>query len=286
MVESASVAHKVVTPHGSLSVTEYPGDGPAFVLLHGFPDDSKIYDKLVSELRPRRVVTIDFLGYGKSERSQTFPLGKTQRLDETAAVINQLELDQVFIVGHDSSGAVAIDYALAYPERVARIGLMNCYYGSSSTQKFPEMIRLLADPHLVPLADAIFGDLNQRKWILQHTAKQFGYEPDADIRVKAIIPQYFGSESQPDSLAAIRAWTARLFEDVEIQNEEIAAGKLSAVQVPVDVTFGSRDQYLNTGVAEHLAGLFPNGAVHLIDARHWVQWDQPRAVAETFLQNR
>jgi 2-hydroxy-6-oxonona-2,4-dienedioate hydrolase len=274
------VRHEVSTPHGVLSVNDFPGQGTAFVLLHGFPDASTIYDKLVPELQPRRVVTFDYLGYGRSQRSQNFPVGDGQRLNETAAVIDQLKLDKVVIVGHDAGGPVAVGYAVAHPERVARIVLLNCYFGDSPTLRFPEMIRLLGDPHLVPLADALMQDPSQRQWLLEYTARQFGYEPTDDIREKAIVPQFFGSASQADALDAIRAWTARLFSDVAITNEMIDSGKLATLQVPVDIAFGVKDQYLNTGVAEHLAGLFPNSRVHAIDARHWVQWDDPKTLGQ------
>ncbi len=71
MTVPAPVRHKVSTPWGFLAAKDYPGLGIPFLLLHGYPDDSTIYDKLASELQPRRVITFDFLGYGRSERSQT-----------------------------------------------------------------------------------------------------------------------------------------------------------------------------------------------------------------------
>ncbi|MFG2306576.1 alpha/beta fold hydrolase [Actinacidiphila glaucinigra] len=286
MTVPTPVQHKVETPQGFLAVKDYPGLGIPFLLLHGYPDDSTIYNKLASELQPRRVITFDFLGYGQSERAQTTQVSDGQRMNETAAVIDQLNLDQVIVVGHDAGGPVAVEYAVAHPDRVARMALMNCYFGDSPTLRFPEMIRLLGDPHLAPLADALMEDPAQRQWLLEYTAQQFGYGPTADIREKAIIPQFFGSNSQPDALDAIRAWTGRLLADVAITNDVIASGRLASLRMPVDIAFGANDPYLNTGVAEHLAELFPDSQLHSIDARHWVQWDEPKAVAQVLLQKR
>jgi pimeloyl-ACP methyl ester carboxylesterase len=42
-----------------LHVVDRPGGEPAFVLMHGFPDDHHIYDRLTPLLDPRRVVTFD-----------------------------------------------------------------------------------------------------------------------------------------------------------------------------------------------------------------------------------
>ena len=47
--------HYVYHGGGSLYVLDYAGEEPAIVLMHGFPDDHRIYDKLVPLLSPRRV---------------------------------------------------------------------------------------------------------------------------------------------------------------------------------------------------------------------------------------
>ena len=60
--------HYVYQGGGSLYVLDYAGEEPAIVLMHGFPDDHRIYDKLAPLLSPRRVVTFDWLGYGRSDR--------------------------------------------------------------------------------------------------------------------------------------------------------------------------------------------------------------------------
>ena len=56
----------VARSQGRIFVRDYPGTGPAFVLMHGFPDDGRIYDDLIPELVQggRRVVVFDFLGFG------------------------------------------------------------------------------------------------------------------------------------------------------------------------------------------------------------------------------
>ncbi|MDT5068783.1 MAG: hypothetical protein QOK02_4938 [Mycobacterium sp.] len=53
---------------GQLYVRDHPGRTPAIVAMHGFPDDSRIYDRLISPLAPHRVVTFDWIGYGRSSR--------------------------------------------------------------------------------------------------------------------------------------------------------------------------------------------------------------------------
>src|SRR5215218_3709241 len=127
------------------------------------------------------------------------------------------------------------------------------------------------------------ADPNQRLWLLQHTARQFGTEeldPNG-IEATSIVPQFFGrAEDAPEALAAIRAWTGALFAELDKQDERIARGQLASLEVPVTLLFGERDEYLSPDLARHLAGLFPRAEVRIVEgASHWPQWDQPEFVA-------
>jgi pimeloyl-ACP methyl ester carboxylesterase len=65
---------------------EYPGEDPAIILMHGFPDNLHLYDRLVPYLSPpRRVITFDFLGWGSSDKPTGYPYlnsGVAQRFHE------------------------------------------------------------------------------------------------------------------------------------------------------------------------------------------------------------
>jgi pimeloyl-ACP methyl ester carboxylesterase len=273
----------VPTPRGSLHVTDQPGEGPALILMHGFPDDSHIYDRLVPLLAPRRAVTFDFLGYGRSDRSEASAGDVANHDQDLAAVVDSLGIEQVALVAHDASGPVAIDYAINEPDRVSHLVLLNTYYGHAPMLRLPEMIRLFADEHFAPLADALVADLDQRLWLLQHTARRFGSEEldPAGIEAVSVMPQFFGDADIPDALAAIRGWTGTLFAELQRQDEQIATGQLASLDVPVALPFGELDEYLSPDLGRHLAGLFPRAELRLVEgASHWPQWDQPDAVAQ------
>jgi haloalkane dehalogenase len=146
----------------------------------------------------------------------------------------------------------------------------------------PELIRLLADPQLTALADAMLDDPNLRAWLLAHTARRFGLDPanPGGVAVASVQPQFFGGGDQPDALPAIRAWTAGLFASLDGQDARVAAGQLAALELPVTLVFGAADSYLTPELARHLAGLFRHADLRPVqDASHWPQWDQPEQVA-------
>jgi pimeloyl-ACP methyl ester carboxylesterase len=274
---------RVDTPNGQVFVREMPGQDPPIVLMHGFPDDHRIYDKLLPRLSPRRAVAFDWLGYGRSDRSDTAGSVPEEHGAELAAVLDELGITRAVLVGHDASGPDAVAFAVTHPERVAQLVLLNTIFGRQPSMKLPEMIRLLADPALAPLADAMVDDEGQRLWLLQHTATQWGMDaldPDG-IAIQSILPQFFGDADQPDALIAVRAWTAGLFDAFEQQDALIDIGALGHLEVPVSIVFGESDRYLTPSLAAEIAGLFKNPSLHLVpDASHWPQHDQPELVAQ------
>ncbi len=274
---------RVDTPHGRVFAREIPGEDPPIVLMHGFPDDHRIYDKLLPQLSPRRAVAFDWLGYGRSDRPKAVGFSVDEHGSVLEAVLDELGIGRAVLVGHDASGPDAVNFATAHPQRVAHLILLNTMFGHQPALQLPEMIRLLADPALRPLADAMVNDEGQRLWLLQHTADQWGLDavdPDS-VAIQSILPQFFGDGDQPDSLIGIRAWTAGLFDALVREDEIIDSGAIARLEVPTTIIFGAADRYLNSTLAAQIAGLFREPSLHLVqNASHWPQWDQPETVAE------
>ena len=202
---------------------------------------------------------------------------------ELKTVLDSLGIKRAVLVGHDASGPDAIAFAVAHPERVAHLVLLNTMFGHQPSLQLPEMIRLLADPDFTALADAMVKDDAQRLWLLQHTAAQWhmdALDPEG-IAVQSILPQFFGDTDQPDAIVAIRAWTADLFGALNRQDALSESGALRRLEVPVSIIFGENDRYLTPTLGAEIAGLFRRPSVHMVqDAAHWPQHDQPEVVAE------
>ena len=185
-------------------------------------------------------MAFDWLGYGRSDRPEAVGFSLDEHGSVLAAVLDELGIGRAVLVGHDASGPDAVAFAVAHPQRVAHLVLLNTMFGHQPALQLPEMIRLLADPALTPLADAMVNDEGQRLWLLQHTADQWGLDavdPDS-LAIQSILPQFFGDADQPDALIAIRAWTAGLFDALVRQDELIDSGAIGHLEVPVSIIFG------------------------------------------------
>lgn len=101
------------------------GKGNAVVLLHGFLENSAMWNEIANILSKRnRVICIDLLGHG-----QTGNLGYIHSMEDQAnmvnAVLNHLRLRKYIFVGHSMGGYVALAFAKLFPESVKGLCLMN-----------------------------------------------------------------------------------------------------------------------------------------------------------------
>ena len=154
--------------HGKVYARDYDGSGPAFVLMHGFPDNLRIYDDLIPYLTAagRRVVTFDFFGFGASDKSVDASYSFEQQLGDLAAVVQALGLGKVVLVAHDSSGIAGVNFAIEHPYKVASLCILNSAYDDLPLNVWPEMIVLFADPALKALALAFAQTPERFGWLL------------------------------------------------------------------------------------------------------------------------
>src|SRR5260370_7473716 len=134
--------HHIQRGEGRVYARDYAGSGPAFVLMHGFPDNLHIWDDLIPYLvaSGRRVVTFDFLGFGASDKPSGATYGFKQQLGDLEAVVEGLALGKIVPVAHDSSGMATLNYALTHRAGVDSLIMLNSAYSEEATVLSPHMI--------------------------------------------------------------------------------------------------------------------------------------------------
>lgn len=118
----------------SVSYTD-EGKGSVVVLLHGFLENSTMWDDLKPELIKRnRVVTIDLLGHG-----QTDCVGYVHSMELMAEVVeqvlNHLKIRRSVFVGHSMGGYVALAFAEMLPDNVKGLVLLNSTARADSEER-------------------------------------------------------------------------------------------------------------------------------------------------------
>jgi non-heme chloroperoxidase len=103
------------------------GQGQAVVLIHGWPLNSEMWEYQLNELPKHgiRAIAYDRRGFGKSDRPYDGYDYDTLAADLNA-VLTELDLRQVVLVGFSMGGGEVIRYLTQYgPERVAKIALIS-----------------------------------------------------------------------------------------------------------------------------------------------------------------
>ncbi len=230
-------------------VREYAGEEPTIILMHGFPDNLHLHDRLIPYLSPsHRVATFDFLGWGFSDKPLGYPYtAKNQEVD-LDTVIKQLKLGQVVLVAHDASGPPAIDWALNHPDQVAALVLLNTYYCEMPTLKAPEANWLFSTPVVRSVARPISGLFNH--WIFRRMYWwQVGkFFRDDEIRNEFMPLLYQQFDAIPSTRPAFFSLNEDLLPTIRSRSE--IAFQLKEVRRPVRIIFGDADPYLNKGVAK------------------------------------
>lgn len=275
--------HFVERDQNRIYAREYAGDEPTIVLMHGFPDNLHLYDRLVPFLSPpRRVVVFDFLGWGRSDKPSGYPYTATNQEVDLDAVVKQLRLGAVVLVAHDASGPPAIDWALDHSSQLAALVLLNTYYCAMPTLRPPEAIFLFSTPlvrSVARLVSGMFDHLIFRRMYWWQVGRFFR---DGQIRDQFVPLLYQQFEATPSTRPAF----FRLNEDLlpTIRSRSKTAFGLKELRRPVRIIFGAADPYLNKGVAQKFHELFPASDLFLLPtARHFVQMDEPAEVARLIL---
>lgn len=279
--------HRVSRDGGSLYVRDYAGEGPAFVLMHGFPDNLHIHDDLVPWLVAggRRVVAFDFLGFGESDKPAGAVYSFAQQVGDLDAVVHALDLGRIVPVAHDSSGTAALNYALDYADKVASVVVFNAVYWNSPTMRYPEFIELFATPSLKALSQALLRSPEHFAFILQFQRAAFQEALTEEHKSRyaellgPVIDENF--RRKPSSAPAFAQMTGELFVEAARNGERLA--ELEALDVPVQLIWGQRDPYLNVGMAKDILAHLGRGTLDLLDAGHWVQIDLAEVAAALML---
>ena len=108
------------------------GTGPTVLLLHGFPTWSYDYAEVATDLAvDHNVITMDFLGYGASDKPDSYQYSVAESADTVEDLVAHLNLTSVRLVVHDYGGIVGqelVDRANRgeLPFTIDHLTMLNC----------------------------------------------------------------------------------------------------------------------------------------------------------------
>jgi pimeloyl-ACP methyl ester carboxylesterase len=243
------------------------GAGEPLVLIHGFPTSGHLWNEVVPLLPAgHRVVVLDLLGYGRSDRPGTHRLDVDAHADRVRAVLDTLGVRQAAVVGHGLGGGVAQSLAVRFPTRVSRLGLV-CSVGFDAWPAlgFRVWSRLHALVSLTPPS-----------WIqsMLRTSLQRGYA-NADQGLHS-LERYARVFASTDGRAAL----VRHLRALDPAHTAAIAPRLGELTVPTAVVWGRGDPFVPVTLGEQLRDAIPTATLDVVpSARHYLPEDTPAALS-------
>ena len=130
------------TYHNKQIYYEETGSGVPLILLHGNTSCGKMFDQIVPKLADKyRVIVIDFLGGGRSDRIEKWPADLWfDWACQVKALCDHLGLRKVKIIGSSGGALAAINAALEFPEMVDSF-IADSFQGLKADPGITEQIR-------------------------------------------------------------------------------------------------------------------------------------------------
>ncbi|MGI5183528.1 alpha/beta fold hydrolase [Dactylosporangium sp. CA-152071] len=271
LATTAFRVHTVQVGAWSTRVLE-AGTGEPLVLMHGTGGHLEAYARNVPALAGRfRVIAYDFPGHGRTTLA-TRDLEIADYTTHLHGLLDTLGVERAHLSGESLGGWVAVKFAAAHPDRVARL-VLNTPGGTMATPEVMERIRTLSQAAADdPTPERIRARL---AWLMA--------EPASVTEELVAIRQAI--YAQPGFAASMRHLLCLQDPDIRRRNL-ITPAELGAVTAPTVVVWTSDDPSGPAAAGLEMAEQLPHGRFALIDrAGHWPQWEQPDAFHRIVLEH-
>ena len=288
MPEAFELQH-IDLPTGVTLDVAVAGDpaNPAIILLHGFPESHRTWRHQIPELaKDHFVLAPDQRGFARSSKPETVSdYTPDKMVGDLIALADHFGISTFTLVGHDWGGAIAWMAALARPDRIARLIIVNA-------------------PHPFVFQQSLFDDLAQREASQYITAFR---NPALERHIESIgLPAFFDGSflrhtdfekvagekaayldewSQPGAMTAMLNWyrASRIVVpgmDETPERPAFLSAPFPPVTQPTLVIWGVDDKALLPSQIEGLDALVPDLTLVKVAAGHFVPWEAPEAVTE------
>jgi proline iminopeptidase len=255
------------------------GSGPALLFLHGGPGVSENAALFTPEAAGWRFITFQQRGVTPSTTDGPFTI--EQNVADAVAVLDARGVERAVVVGHSWGGHLALHLAVAHPDRVAGLVLIDGLGvpGDGGVDQLKQEMEEMDEEmkaRLLPAAAKRFRELAEQLGDADPSDEQ-----DAEMFLQ-LWPSHFADPASAPPPWDIRVCLAANEEAMDSAFERLEAGfagELSTIGVPVVSVLGGQSP-LPVGQGERTAALIPGAEVRIIPAAGHLPWlEQPGCAA-------
>ncbi len=244
------------------------GAGDPVVFIHGFPTSGHLWNDVVPLVPAgHRIVVLDLLGYGRSDRPLARPVDVRAHAERVVELLDELRVPRACIVGHGVGGGIAQSLAIRHRERVSSL----CLVDSVAFDRWPTIEGRVARASL-PVTRFLPPRLLLA--ILRRDLRRGYGDPD---RATRSLDLYLRPFVGPDGRAALVSHIHALTTD---ETRELG-GQLSRIAAPTAIVWGQQDRVIPLWVGKRLQQAIPGATLDVVpDGRHFTPEESPRQVAD------
>jgi len=229
-----------------------PVDAPVISLNHCFSGDHRYWDHHLAAFEGFRVLRHDTRGHGGSD-TPSGPYTLAMMASDLLGLLDLLDISRVHLCGVSMGGMISQNLAIAAPERVASLALVNttCKYDTDQVQGWQDRASLVESEGITPLYDMLM-----MRWFTEAAAKNR-------------IPGYCYMENclkrfKPEAFTAVSAAISNLDTTTELARLEMPRIVIATKDDPGVPTATSELMARQLGVEPHWIG----PAQHLATLEH------------------
>jgi pimeloyl-ACP methyl ester carboxylesterase len=118
-----AVVYRLAEPPEVAYVELNPDGRDTLVFVHGLGSNLKFWRYQLDAFAAQgyRVIALDLLGYGKSDKPATFPYSMEAMADVVRELVRALDVEKPVLVGHSMGGHVSLTYAIRFPDELSAL---------------------------------------------------------------------------------------------------------------------------------------------------------------------
>ena len=246
------------------------GVGDPILFLHGNPTWSFLYRGIIIRLKKKfRCIAVDYPGFGLSARPEDYGYTPAEHAEVVADLVRHLDLKDLTVMGQDWGGPIGLSVAAEEVARIRALVMGNTWFWPIDSWQAKSFAYVMS---MAPMQSQI---LNRNVFVekVMPLGVKHALPDEVMHHYREALPtpkSRIGAAEFPVQLMGSTAWLAELERDVQ---DRLA-------NVPLLLTWGLHDLMFTRAFMERFRESFRSVRLQRLDAKHYIQEDAPKEIAE------